>query len=687
MSNEKPKETTAYLQWKKYHEGFYARHKVGEVLNKCRKYYEGKQYADYADPDIPKPVMNICRDYVERVSAKITGTKRHVSFVADMEDKDLQKIDRYYEFQQNEMDDDDITYEICKNGFIDGVGVAVTSYDSDTIGVKGIYKGHLKRSVIPFERCFFANPYDSDVQAQRYVGYYVNMEVGAVRQMYEGDEKDEAYKNIVPEDYFENGGNGEIEDLDEKETRVYFRFFRVDGEVYFEACTRYVNLYKNPHALNPELNEKILEKDEEGEENENRDVADYKTDNAKYAMPTPEPERQSQAEYISEKGKFSRYPISLFRPYPLPNCILGQCTIEQLIANQNIINLTYIYIALIMQSHASPKYVAKKDALNGQVINNSPSQVIVDYSNVKSNGGGWGIQRMGAGDAVNSNLIQVGENLISATRAIYGFNNIEGDQFAGDTSGYAYQQIVKQMNIVLEEPQKKLWRYAKENARTDIMFFRHYIDSDSFYYERSDSEVADINNSKAMFDRLQNSGKLEQTLGIKPGDIKTKPARRFETEQIDSSFFDRDFTIDVEVEQGIEGSEVTEAQHYNQIWQYVAQGGVTADKIRMLVENDPSLSRKTRASVKASLDVLESGQMAQLEQTNAMLQEQIQTLSQQVKLLQSYGRYQNNVVEAQRKASADQTNVARRIVNAVQKNQGSNSSEGEDLDKNRSGQA
>lgn len=682
--SKKPAETIAYQQWRKYHDGFYMAHNVQNTIDTCRRYYEGRQYADDAPADMPKPVMNICRDYVTRVAAKIVGTKRHVSFVADMEDRDLRKMDGYYEYEMNEIDDDEVTYEVVQNGFIDGIGLAVTTYDRDTVGSKGIYKGHLKRTVIRFDRFFFANPYDGNFQNQRYWGYYLNMEIGAVREMLEGDPGSKEYKEkdklIVPEDWFDSASGEDSSSLDSRTVRVYFRFFRKDGEVCFEACTRYVDLYEHPHALNPDVNERTIasmkkkadgERDRPSEGNASDDTAvrDYETDNARYDMPS-DPRKEPESEYRAEKDKFWRYPVSVFRPYPLPNSILGECILTQLIANQNDINLIYIYITLIMQAHASPKYRVKPDALNGQVIDNSPSQVLMDYSSYRTNGGGWGIDRLGSGDAVNSNLIDIGERLIGITRQIYGFNNIEADQMGSDMSGYAYQQMVKQMNITLEEPQRKLWNdYVKENARTDLMFFKHYVDNDEFFYQVSDSQVQLSNSDMRMYRNMQDTGKLS-SLGIAPGSVRTDPAKPYEVRKVDREFFDHEFNVEIQVEQGIEGSEITESQHYNQIWSYIASGNIDADKIKVLVENDPAISRKLRASLCASLDELERGQLAQKDQTIQMLQAQIQQLTAQAQVLQRGAQYQQKYIEAQRKAAADQTTVARNIVQQVTKRSG-----------------
>lgn len=671
----KPQLSIAYQQWRNYFNNFIIPGNVLAVLKQNRDFYYGIHYDFRYAANTPKPVLNLCKEGAERISAKITGTKRHVSFVADKDDEALTMMDNFYEFQTNEMDDETTIDEIALAGVIDGTAVVFTSFDEDTIGTEGLYKGFLKRTIVPFERTFWSNPWTKDPQDQRYCGYYLDMEIGAAKELVEGEDENTVEwkkRHIVPEDFFTTEATYDMDKVtDSKLTRVYIRFFRLEGEVFFDISTQYVDLTDHPHALNPKCNEskiaKLVEelkkrqKDgEEEKEGEDRDTAilDYATDQAKYVLYT-KAIKQTREGFVSAKDKFSRYPVAVFIPYPVKDCILGQSFVGMIVPNQKIINYIYLLVTLIMQNHAMPKILAKPEALGDQQYDTTPNQIITDYSSVQSLGGvGWGITRLGSGDAVNSNLIEIGERLITITRKIFGFDSIESTNMGSDPSGYAISQTVKQMNLTLEVPQKRLWRCVKEMARTDLMYFKHYVDKAKYFEVRSESQLELNENYRVMEQNLINNGKSSK---YKRGTVLPK-SRRFETKTIGQGFFDAEFNVTLEVEQGIAGSELTESQHFNQLMQYVAQGNINADMLKVIVQNDPALSRKTRAKMGASLESLGNSQLAQKDQQIESYQQIISQLQAYMKFSQQVIRHQQAKQKATEAAAAEQNTIAAKLL-------------------------
>lgn len=659
--------TIAYRQFKNYYDNFLVRNGILQALEERRRFFRGDQYAPGTSVKAPRPIMNLVQEGVVKVTNKCAGTKRHISFIADKENKALDDIDNFYDYQCKKMKREVTIYDLCENALIDGTGVIWTSFDKDTIGTEGIYKGFLKDHLAPFETNFFSNPWTTDPQENRYCGFYIDMEVGAAKELIEGDEKtkEEKAKYIASEEYFAGSAPydfGKITDSDL--TRVYFRFFRENGEVYFEVSTEYVVLTDHPHALSPSVNEeakkwreqinKVEKKANEVEAKADKAVLDYDTDESKYTVFT-DAEKESHSAHMSGKRKFSRYPVSLCipfpeRPYP---CVLGRSFAGFIIPNQKIINYCYLLAVLIMQYHAMPKWIAKPGALGNQIIDNSPNQVLYDYSKVQDVGGnGFGLTRMASGEAVNSNLIEIADTIANNTRFILGFANLEASGTSID-SGFEYQQRIKQINLPLESVQQHLWDCCADLAKTDIMYFTHYIDNAKFYTVRSESELSLNENYRAMEQNLINNGKSQ----LPKGTMLPK-SKRYEMRSIDRSFFDADFDVVIEVEQGIAGSELTESQHINQIWGYIAQGNLTADKIKMLISADPAISRKTRAKFNDALEELETSQLA-------MKDQQIEALNQAVAELQNYAKFTQQVINFQQKkqkateqAAMDQNRVA-----------------------------
>ena len=622
----KLRETIPYLCYKRYHDNFYTKSNLEAVLKECRDFVAGNQYEIDQVNDLPKPTFNICREYAEKVVAKLLEIKPAVSFIADIDTKNLQTLDNFYEYQMKEIDDEDTTYQVCKQGVVDGMGVAITSFDNDTLGIASLFKGFLKRKVIPFEQTFWENPYCDDEQDQQYWGYVFQMEVKAVKKLVEGKREKEIDELILPEDYFEANEvyeNKSAEDIDNEIVNVYVRFFRIDGEVFFEMCTRWCDLYEYPHALNPRMNEKIskmkkkglMKKLENEEEDDDKKIIDYDFDDGKYTLFT-KAVRFNEKEYKKNKSKFYRYPISVFRPYPIVGSILGESGVALIIANQKIINYIFLLIILIMQSHAMPKILAKPEALKGQEYDNSPNQMLTDYTPLASNVQ-WGITRLSSGDAINSNLIEIGTNIIKLTRNINGFDDLISN-ISNDTSGYAYQQVVRQANLTLEQPQKRLWKYIKNNARNDILYFKHYVPKAKYYTKMSDSQYELNENYRNMSVNLMNKGVIPEE--------KLPETQMIKVNEISEEMFDKDFNVCIEVEQGIASSQITESQHYQQVFQYIASGNLDADKIKLLIQNDPAFSAKTRQRIMYSLEALENSQLQIKNQEINELKQMINTL-------------------------------------------------------------
>lgn len=632
IEKREPKETKAYRCYRRYQEHFFVNSNLEKVLKQCRDFYNGKQYRLDTANDMPKPVFNICREGVDKLSAKILETEFAVRFYTDAEGIDLTSVDNFYEYQMNVCDNDEIISRMGKNGFRDGMSVVITGYDEDTIGTESLFRGFLKKEILPFEQCFFDNPYAEDIQNNRYLGYTLFMEVRAVKSLIEGNDnrKKEVGENVVPEDFFSNSSIYEgktADDIGSETVPVYVRFFRVDGEVMFEMATKYAEIYEFPHALNPRLNASIGRNLVKGKKSEYRegdmDSYDYDMDAGKYLI-FQKAVRTSKKEYKKRKGKFYLYPMELFRPYPIDQSVLGTSAVQLMLANQKLINLIFLYVALIMQYHAMPKWIAKEDALRGQQIDNSPNQVIKDFTPVTA-GVQWGVQRMGGGDAVNSNLIEIGTNIIGLTQNLNGFADLVSDGDNSKMSGFAYQQVVHQSNLILQQPQKRLWKSIEHMAKIDMMYFKHYVDNAKFYTRKTEARVQRDEAYKNMAQQMVNAGSDPSI----PAGTTLPDVQSVEVNNIKSEMFDSDFGVECYVEQGVASSLISESEQYNQIWQYIFSANVNMDQLKVYVAGSETMSAKTKQKVYDAIEAVEVSQMAIKDQ-------QIQQLTAEVEQLQGY---------------------------------------------------
>lgn len=639
MSNDeiRPTETIAYQEWRRYRDGWFSSSNIAAIMTEARNFVAGRQYRDpKMDDGTPKPIVNITREYVEKVFNKLMETKTSVQFVADSEKINLGDLETFYDYQMKVIRNRKYMGRALRDAIIDGTGCAITSFDADTIGTESLFRGFLARKNVQFEDLFFENPYTEDEQDQEYLGYCFQMSVGAARRLVEASSDAERARKealIVPDAYYDNETRPDYDPsaLDNEQVTLYYRFFRVDGEVCFTLSTRYCELFEYPHALNPRLNKLAVKlqkaydkkvKKEGARGDDAKNICDYDIDPGRYVL-FEQAVKESHKRHRKEKGKFYRYPISLIKVYPIPGRINGESGVSQIIANQKLINLVALYIILILQYHAMPKWVAKKEALNGQTPDNTPNQVIYDYSPITATQPG--ITRLSAGDAVNSNLIAVLDNLIDKTRSTNGFTDIVAGSTSED-SGYALEQKIHQVNLVLEQPQERYWEFLEEIAKTDIMYFKHYVDNAKFYVRNSQSEVELQDRYRSMSQDLINAGQVSAPV-VDGREVRRLPnAKSVVVMDASADMFDADFDVTIEVQQGIATSEISEAQHYEKIYQYIFSEAADAGKIRAFIQNDPMFSLRTKQRVVAALDALEVDELRQKDAEIAKLKELINNL-------------------------------------------------------------
>lgn len=692
MDKQSPKTTIAYQCWERYYSHFFCAKNIGGVLRQCRDFFAGKQYDKDTVGGMPKPCFNLCAEAVEKKAAKITETEPYITFISDNDDIDLTQLDDFYEYQRKMMDDRDLVERVARTGYLDGMAVCVTAFDKDTIGTKSLFKGFLKRQIVPFEDTFWENPYCADVQSQRYWGYKFPMEIRAVKNMIEGDKATKKKKAalIVPEQFYDDGERND-DDIDSRIIPVYIRFFRVNGEVCFEASTKFVDIYEHPHFMSPEMNEQVLSamrkeyekklEDPMSEEPKETDVTDYEEmDSGKYTL-FEAAVKQTEVERLKERRKFSLYPVSMYVPDPIENTILGKSGVSRIIPNQILINMTFLYVNLIIQYHAMPKWLAKPGALKGQAINNSPSQVLYDYSPI-SIGTPWGVQRLEGGGAINSNLIGIGSTEIDLTRSL---NNTADISAENQDSGYAFEQKVHQVNLPLEFAQKRLWKFITDNARIDMQFFQHYVDDAAFYVKRPDAWVDMQENYRALSQSAIAAGEMQAPMVDGQAMPNLPRTKSVQLNKINNKIFDADFDVVIETEQGIASSQISESQHYEKIWQYMLNGEVPMDKIRVMLAGDPATSRKVRQKVQYAIEACEISQLHVKEQEIEQLKQVCNQLMAKIQENNNTIQYMNQVNSAREKAFRQATKEQQAITQMAINSAGQQKSESEVKSQNAKG--
>ena len=639
LDSKKRKTTRSYKAYDFYKRNFFENSNLEKVLKQCRDYYHGRHYDDSEETiNMPKPTFNLTREATEKVTSKLLNSTPYFIFVADTNEQNCNSIESYYEFLLKKINNKKIRAQVTRRALIDGNGISITSFDSDEIG-KAKLKGFLKRKVILIEDCFFANPYCEDIQDQEYVGFIVPMQIKSVKELVEGKNKEEIKKKceeIVPEDYYENENYYKDYDddaLNGKTINVYYRFFRFEGNVFYDIETKYVSLLNHPHSLQPYVNEEIANlklKDLNKREKENnsldKEFVDYDFDPQDYLVPSKVKQEDDTLDFKRKNKKFNLYPVAMFKPFPIEGSILGESYVSLLIANNKIIDYVALLIILIVQTSAMPKWVVKDGALRGQEIGNEPNQILVDYTPI---GAGAGVSRI-EGSAINNSIFTLLNTFIALTKDNYGFANIENT--SGAKSGYAYEQEVKQGNLMWEQPLRELYQYDNEVAYIDLLYMTFYIDHSYYVKTYSNGELEMNEQYRNLYQDMINSGNASLPQGTY-----LEPLHKSERVEVDSEIFAHEYDIAIDIETGINDSEISEAQYFGEVFQQIATGQIAADKIRAFVENDPRFTNKLKQSISASLKALEVSQLNQKDQQIAQLTSQINAIvSQSNEAMQIY---------------------------------------------------
>lgn len=661
---EIPEVTNAWKRYEEYKKYLQSTN-ILNVLDENRRFYHGDQYDKSLPKSLPKPVMNICLEYVEKVTAKLLQTPWAVEFNCEDDRENLHDLDMFYDYQMLQISDRLFCADIIKTGFIDGIGMSITAYDKDTYGGRGLYRGFLTRKLIPFEDWFFANPYCEDVQSQQYVGYAQRVPIRVLQDMCRNSEEKEL---IVPDDWDFHSTDYKKEDIGFKTCTLLTRYFRDrDGEVVFELATKYAHLYTKLPYLHAGKNSKAFENETlDPEKTITNTCIDYEDMYSEKNVIQEKPEQETQGGYEKKLNKFHRYPISVFRPYPIRNSVFGYSILSQLITTQKQVNFVNMMSMTDMQNHGFAKFGIFEDSLvPGQTINNDPAQVLI-FKRAPGRSIQSEIVRIEPSSMPNEQ-VGLGAMFISQARSIYSFDNLKSDDGnLNDTSGYALQQIQKQQNLALEIPQQRFWEYIKDNAKTDLLFFRFYVDEAKYYIRRTDGEIENNENYRVMAQNIYNATGATPPGADENGQL--APTTERVAKEIKNDMFQKDYEIAIEVTQGIAGSQIAESQHFAQVMQILGSSNMDASLMKAWIEGDPAFSRKVKSNLKASIDAVENSQLAQKQAEIDQLKQYIQQMSVQMQQFAQQIEYQKAQVKAIKDAASENAKMNQQFVSAAEQN-------------------
>lgn len=624
MEKEERKETVAYQlfeldrRYKSAKDADWSTN-LANMVSQAQDFYNGNQYPKGNFNNAIRVTLNICSFSANIKASKICGTPIYIAYTADDPDVDCNKLRQFDEYNQSKLHQKTFNFQAALNGFVNGTEVAFVRWDDDDTSYKGIYRGGLVYEHIDPRNFAVANNRLPEIQNQAWVMFWCFMEVGAVRAMLEGKsekEKKEKIDAILRE--ADPDGKADLEDVSRSLVRVFTRYFRVDGEVYFECSTRTVDLFAYPKPLNRRLHTEKIKKiiDEfrrdKDKPSETADlVKDYEIDFEDAVMQKYDSTRLSEDEYKSIKEKFSLYPFATFVPFTVNGSFWGRSDITSLIPIQKAINFMLSMTLKCAENNAYNKIFAKADALQGQVITNEPSQIIYDYSGFTN---GWGI-KMAETPPVPNGLIDFTDRLLAMTRVVCGFNDVmDGSVTNKDMSGYMLQQMIKQSNTSIEQQQQIFWEFNEKLAEIRLLFYKHYVEKAKYTALLSDAEYDDKEEARQLMYNAAMGGRKFMTMPeAKPEDFE-KPSKRVQVYDITGDeLYGVNIDIAVEAMQGLADSKLIEQQMFDNLFLNGGIQNVEPQWLEAYFECSPNVSPRTKASVRNIIEREKRSRIAQLE--------------------------------------------------------------------------
>lgn len=601
LLGEEPNHTMLWDDWESTRD-FLASKNLPNCIRQWEDYYEGRQ-TKYMPDGIPPIMVNVVSMIVDNKVASICENPMQISYISDVGVDSTMEVDRFSDYTLKNCHFETVNREMVRNAEVRGTSFLHVYWNEDAVGMQGIAKGSMYLEEINVLDVGVANPYEKDIQKQEWVIVASRESVKKIKSIV----KDKDKKDLIVPDDNEVHPN-QIEQLNEgKFCTVLTRYFRIDGEVYFEKGTKNVMLCE-PVALNPYITYNKKKK-------------------ARDAQRSSTPDEKLEKGY-TPKAKFSRYPIEILNLMPSSNCYIGLSDIDGMVLGQNAINLMYS-LALKNGIDLQAKYVVKDGALGDQVITNEIGQVLTDYYK----GSGDGIKQITGQSKMTTEMLNLPLSLTEILRKVKNSSEVmTGDISGKELSGNA----IAMLQAAAERPTDSQTRANQLFAeKCGLIFLQFY----KFYYEGA-NYAYDIND----YERMQLSDKTSIPLESIPNHLTGK----FNGQK----YIDTSFDIQVEAGSGGRFSQINQLSYIQSFMQMAPN--LSYEQQLFFIKATPNYILKDKKDLISMIMAQEQSENSQLKQQLAQAQKQIELLtkangysSQVIKFLRNYNQAYENEANTQ----------------------------------------
>ncbi len=624
---------TFWNEWESY-KTFLSNKNYPKVFKENVDFYEGRQWGSNPVFDIPPVVVNMVRAIIDVKSSNILATPFSVNFRngnAEME-SNTQKLNNFDKAIQKELNHDLINRRIVNSSEIKGVFCLHYYWNEDKHGIKGLYKGGLQAEVLNPLWVAVSNPYETDIQKMEWIIVGTPMKVNKVQKMAKDEGLSQEDIEMIRDDGLDDLPNAEkdfsVEDQKKQRCVVLTKYFRQNGEVYVQRCTKSVMLGK-AKPLNPNITRRELEK--AGAESKD----EYKIDPESAAI---------QDNILSnelDEEVWNLYPLEMNALTPSDNSIYGLSDATGLIMLQKMLNISFSTTYKNSLDNVFPKYIAKEGALQ-QEITGEPNEIITDHTR----GGNWGIQKI-EGTPQSNAQVGMPATIMEFMKTVSNSRDVlQGDTVGANMSAVAIQSLQVQAEKPIAQQREIFIQSLVRMAKIRLLFYKFYYKNKEFTYDLDDIDFEEA---------------LEKANGQK--------VNRSNNEEFNGSdYLGQVYDIVVDVGRGTKYDAITAQETLNNLYLNGNIEKMDSDKLEQYImalddnifpykEGLKRLMRKQRQSEKAQLQQ----QVEQL--TNALQQQQIE--------LQKYAVYIKNL--------KDEFTGKLNTQNEIIKNKDSNLKEAQDI--------
>ena len=586
--------------WEKWQncDAYFTNKNLYDIVRDCIRFYEGNHWGKIKEgtKDLPRVTINQTEMIANSKASGIIQSDIKVTFFSEKNSQKAEELTRFNSYIEKEMKFDEICSDVVDDGTVVGCVPVYFYWDEDAVGKRGEYKGGLRCEQLDFLSVGVHNPRELDIQKQKWILLKTRQEVDAVRDMLEDKKNielvqaDDADKKL---EYNEEQNGSEL-------CTVLTRFFRVDGEVYFEKATKNCIIH-GPRPLNPR---KVKLKETEDEE-------DAPIDNLSGEAELDRNKKSSG--YLA-----SLYPIALYVYKKKRGCIYGRGEVEPIIMNNKVVNFSYAMMAKSIEDIGFGQVVAKKGALDpGQRMSNDPTKILVD----KYTGAGQGFYSLNK-QPFPAQVPTAINSILDSTRSVTGATEVmTGETMGKNQSGTSIAYLQQQAQRPLNKLKERYKRFRERCAEIMAQFYILYYKDKEYTYKKEDSD----NKQEALNQLLLHPDNLQLGLPVQQNND-------YEIQKFNGSDYENiDFDIVCESGAGSQWSELTELQ--------MLEFALTQGQIdfKTFLKAYPNNLITNKEVLLKGIEETETGVLAQAKQT-------IEALQQQLAQCQAYIKQSNQVV-------------------------------------------